>query len=60
MDWVTRKGTTREVEPCAKLLEEEKISVQRAVSEFVSEQVICFRSGQALLPYVSPVNIHLA
>ena len=45
MDWVTRKGTTREVEPCAKFLEEEKISVQRAVSEFVSEQVICFRSG---------------
>ena len=45
MDWVTRKGATREVEPCAKLLEEEKFLVQRAISEFVSEPVICFRSG---------------
>ena len=36
MDWAKRKGTTGKVVPCAKFLEEEKFSFQRAISKFVS------------------------
>ena len=58
MDWVKRKGTTEEVEPCAKFLEAEKCSFERAISKFVSEHDIpldlVFNLDQTPLSYVSP------
>ena len=58
MDWVKRKGTTEEVEPCAKFLEAEKCSFERAISKFVSEHDIpldlVLNLDQTPLSYVSP------
>ena len=40
MDWVNSKVANGKVEPCGKLLEEEKVSFQHAISKFVSEHDI--------------------
>ena len=40
MGWIKREGTTRKVEPYAKLLEKEKCSFHRVISKFVLEHNI--------------------
>ena len=58
MDWVKRKGTTGEVQFCAKFLRDEKFSFQRAISKCVSENDIpldlVFNLDQISLSYISP------
>ena len=53
-----RKGTTGQVEACAKFLEEEKFSFQCAISKFVTEYDIplylVFDQDQSQITYVSP------
>ena len=40
MDWMKKEGTAGKVGPCAKFLEEDKFSFQRAISKFVLEHDI--------------------
>ena len=58
MDWTKREGTTRKVEPYAKLLEKEKFSFHRVISKFVLEHNIppdlMLNLDQTPSSYVSP------
>ena len=58
MDWVKRKGTAGKVEPRPKFLEEEKFTLQREISKFVSDHDIplelALNLDRTLLSFVSP------
>ena len=52
MDWIKREGTTRKVEPYAKLLEKEKFSFHRVISKFVLEHNLMLNLDQTPSSYV--------
>ena len=58
MNWTKRKGTTGEVEPSKKFLEEERFTLQRKISNVILDHdvpsALVLNLDQTPLSYVSP------